>query len=60
MDLKKNPLAVLAPLALLAALAGVNWGLPGADKAARELPAQWNSPAFFDALTSGWQNIYDK
>lgn len=45
---------------LTAALIGITWGLPGSGKKDRVLPARWNSPVFFDALASGWQDIYDR
>ncbi|HNW43895.1 MAG TPA: hypothetical protein PKI19_05270 [Elusimicrobiales bacterium] len=60
MDSKKTILAALAGIALAAALTGIRWGLPDSGKAAKLFAPQWKSGVFFDALSSGWQDIYDK
>ncbi len=56
----KTSLLLLAALACAAAFAGLGWDTPSAARAARVLSPAWDRARLFDALTSGWNDIYDK
>lgn len=52
--------ALLFALALAVALVGLRWSLPGREKADKVLPERWRTPAFYDALSAGWEDIFEK
>lgn len=47
-------------LSLLLPLAGIKWDNPGLDRSRRVLSPDWDRAKLFDALASGWQDLYDK
>lgn len=47
-------------LSLLLPVAGIKWDNPGTARSKRVLSPYWDTTRLFNALSSGWQEIYDK
>lgn len=60
MNQEKRILSGLFLAALCLGLAGINWDRPSSARAERVLSPDWDRAGLFNALTSGWQDIYDR